>query len=202
VKEKKDNIFRRLYYGLWKENPILVLCLGLCPTLAVSTTAAYALAMGAFTTAVLILTNVFVSALKKIIPKEQRLLGYLLLAASFTVAGQLFLKAYFPDFSEALGIFIPLTAVNGVIYDRAERCAYVSNPGLALFDGIGTGIGYTFIITLLGAIREIIAFGTIFGIRLIPADYTISFTALAPGACIILAFIMALANKIRGGHRS
>lgn len=202
MKEKKDNIFRRLYHGIWKENPTFVLCLGLCPTLAVSTTAIYALFMGAFTSAVLILTNLFVSALKTIIPKEQRLLGYLLLAASFTVAGQLFLKAYYPEISEALGIFIPLTAVNGVIYDRAERCAYISNPGIALFDGIGMGIGYTFIITLLGSIREIIAFGTIFGIRLIPADYTIPFTALAPGACIVLAFIMALANKIRGGHRS
>lgn len=202
MNEKKDNIFRSFYNGLWKENPILVLCLGLCPALAVSTSAVYALTMGVFTSAVLVLTNVFVSVLKKIIPKEQRLLAYLLLAASFTVAGELFLRAFYPELREGLGIFIPLTAVNGLIYDRAERCAYTSSPQIALFDALGMSIGYTFLITLLGAIREIIAFGTIFGIHLFSADYTISFTALAPGGFILLAFIMALANKIRGGHRS
>lgn len=202
MNRKKDNIFRRLYYGFLKENPTLFLYLGLCPTLAVSTTAVYALAMGAFTTAVLILSNVLVSICKKIIPKEERLLFYLLIAAALTVSGQLFLKAYFPDISQGLGIFLPLTAVNGIIYDRAENCAYSCNPGIALFDGIGMGIGYTFVITLLGSIREVIAFGTIFGYRLIPNGYTISIAALAPGGFILLAFIMALANKIRGGHRS
>ena len=202
MNQKKDNIFRRIYYGFLKENPVLFLYLGLCPTLAVSTTAINALAMGAFTTAVLIASNVLISICKKVIPKEERLLGYILIVAGLTVAGQLFLKAYYPDISEGLGIFIPLTAVNGVIYDRAEKCAYTCNPGIALFDGIGMGIGYTFVLTLLGSVREIIAFGTIFGYRLIPNGYTISIAALAPGGFIILAFIMALANKIRGGHRS
>lgn len=202
MNQNKDNIFRRLYHGFLKENPTLFLYLGLCPTLAVSTTAVYALAMGAFTTAVLILSNVLISVCKRIIPEEDRLLGYILIAAGLTVAGQLFLKAYFPSISEGLGIFIPLTAVNGIIYDRAENCAYTCNPGIALFDAIGMGIGYTFVITLLGAIREILAFGTVFNYRLIPNGYTISIAALAPGGLILLAFIMALANKIRGGHRS
>ena len=202
MSQKKDNIFRRLYYGFLKENPILFLYLGLCPALAISTTAKFALAIGAFTTAVLILSNFLISVCKKIIPKEERILAYILIAAGLTIAGQFFLRAYYPDISEGLGIFVPLTAVNGIIYDRAEKCAYTSNPGIALFDGIGMGIGYTFIITLLGSIREIIAFGTVFGYRLIPNGYTISIAALAPGGFILLAFIMALANKIRGGHRS
>ena len=202
MNQKKDNVFLRLYNGTLKENPILFLYLGLCPALAISTTAVFALAMGAFTSAVLILSNLLVSICKKVIPEKERILGFLLIAASLTIAGQLFLKAYYPEISEGLGIFVPLTAVNGIIYDRAEKCAYTSNPGIALFDGIGMGIGYTFIITLLGSIREIIAFGTVFGYRLFSNTFTIPITALAPGGLILLAFLMALANKIRGGHRS
>ena len=202
MSEKKDNIFRRLYYGVLKQNPTVVLCLGLCPTLAVSTTAKNGLAMGIFTSVVLLLSNLFISLFRKLIPQAERILAFVLIIATFTTISQVFLLAYFPDISEALGIFIPLTAVNTVIYDRAEKYAIDHNPVLSIFDGIGMGIGFTLIITILGAIREILGIGTVFGYRLIPTGYTISIAALAPGGFILLACIMAVANKIRGGRRS
>ncbi|MBR5932135.1 MAG: electron transport complex subunit RsxE [Lachnospiraceae bacterium] len=201
MSEKKDNIFRRLYYGVLKENPTVVLCLGLCPTLAVTTSAKNGLAMGIFTSVVLILSNLFISLLRKLIPQTERILGFVVIIGTFTTLSQLFLQAYFPDINEALGIFIPLTAVNTVIYDRAEKYAVSHNAALSIFDGIGMGIGYTLIITILGAIREILAMGTVFGYRLIPAGYSISIAALAPGGFIILACIIAIANKINGGRR-
>ncbi|MBO4834799.1 MAG: electron transport complex subunit RsxE [Lachnospiraceae bacterium] len=202
MSEKKDTIFRRLYYGVLKENPIVVLCLGLCPTLAVTTTAKNGLAMGIFTSIVLVLSNFFIALFRKLIPQVERVLAYVVIIATFTTLSQIFLQAYYPDLSEALGIFIPLTAVNTVIYDRAEKYAISHNAGLSLFDGIGMGIGFTLIITILGAIREILGIGTVFGYRLIPAGYTLSIAALAPGGFIILACIMAVANKIRGGRKS
>jgi len=199
---KKDTIFTRVYYGVIKENPIIVLVLGLCPALAVSATAQHGLAMGAFTTAVLIISNLFISLFKKLLPRSDKILMYILLIATFTTLAQLFLKAFFPEVNEALGVFAQLTAVNGVIYYRAENYAVSHNPVLSLFDGIGFGIGYTFIITLFGALREIIGLGTVFGIRIIPSDYTLSIGSMAPGAFFILACLIALGNKIsKGGRR-
>ena len=198
---KKDTIFTRLYHGILFENPTVVLCLGLCPTLAVTTTAKNGLAMGIITAIVLTLSEFFVSILKRVIPKKERMLAYVLISACFTTLVQLFLNAYFPDISESLGVFVALTAVNGVIFGRADAYAINNNPGLALFDGIGFGIGYTLIITILGAIREILGIGTIFGIRVIPDGYTLPIAALAPGAFFLLACLIAIANKIRGGRR-
>ena len=202
MSEKKDTIFRRIYYGILKENPTVVLCLGLTPTLAVTTTAKNGLAMGIFTSVILILSNLFISLFRKLIPQAERILAFVVVIASFTTLSQIFLQAYFPDISEALGIFIPLTAVNTVIYDRAEKYAISHNAGLSLFDGIGMSIGFTLIITILGAIREILGIGTVFGYRLIPAGYTLPIAALAPGGFILLACIIAVANKIKGGRRS
>lgn len=199
---KKDTIFTRLYYGVIKENPIIVLALGLCPALAVSATAKNGLAMGVFTSVVLIVSNFFISLFKRLLPKGEKILLYVFLIASFTIVAQLFLKAYFPEVNEALGVFAQLTAVNGVIYYRAENYAVNKNPGLALFDGIGVSIGYTFIITLFGALREIIGLGTVFDIRIIPEGYNLSIASLAPGAFFILACLVALGNKIsKGGRR-
>lgn len=199
---KKDTIFTRLYHGILVENPTVVLCLGLCPTLAVTTTAKNGLAMGIVTAIVLVLSEFFISLLKRIIPKRERIFVYVLIAACFTTLVQMALNAYFPDISESLGIFVSLTAVNGVIFGRADAYASKNNPGLALFDGIGFGIGYTLIITILGAIREILGIGTIFGIRVIPDGYTFSIAALAPGAFFLLACLIAIANKIKGGRRA
>ncbi|MBR2695943.1 MAG: electron transport complex subunit RsxE [Parasporobacterium sp.] len=198
---KKDTIFKRLYHGILIENPSVVLCLGLCPTLAVTTTAKNGLAMGIVTAAVLILSEFVISLLKRIIPKKDRMIVYVLIAACWTTIVQLVLNAYFPDISESLGIFVALTAVNGLIFGRADGYAIENNPFLSIFDGIGFGIGYTLIITILGAIREILGIGTIFGIRIIPDGYTLSIAALAPGAFFLLACLIAIANKIKGGRR-
>ena len=200
MKEAKDTIFKRLYYGIIKENPVLVMCLGLCPAIAVVATAKNGLAMGVFTAVVLVLSNFFISILKKAIPETERLIVYVIIVGCFTAVSQIFLKAYYPEINEALGIFVSLTAVNSVIYYRAENYAYRSNPALSLFDGIG--IGYTLFLTLFGAIREILGVGTIFGIRIIPDGFTISIAALAPGAFFILACLIALANRIGGGKRA
>ena len=199
---KKDSILKRLSSGILFENPTLVLCLGLCPTLAVSTTAKNGLAMGIVTAIVLILSEFVISLMKKIIPSKDRMIVYVLIAACFTTIMQLILNAYFPDISESLGIFVSLTAVNGLIFGRADGYAIENNPVLSIFDGIGFGIGYTIIITLLGAIREILGIGTIFGIRVIPDGYTLSIAALTPGAFFLLAILIAIANKIRGGRRA
>ncbi|MBR3241844.1 MAG: electron transport complex subunit RsxE [Parasporobacterium sp.] len=199
---KKDTIFKRLYHGILLENPTVVLCLGLCPTLAVSTTAKNGLAMGIVTAVVLILSEFVISLMKRIISPKDRMIIYVLVAACFTTLVQIVLDAYFPEISESLGIFVSLTAVNGLIFGRADGYALKKNPFLSIFDGIGFGIGFTLIITILGAIREIIGLGTIFGIRIIPAGCTLSIAAMAPGAFFLLACLIAVANKIRGGRRA
>lgn len=199
---KKDTIFTRLYHGIFLENPTVVLCLGLCPTLAVSTTAKNGLAMGIVTMIVLILSEFVISLLKRIIPSRDRMIIYVIVAACFTTILQLVMNAYYPEISESLGIFISLTAVNGLIFGRADGYAIEHNPILSIFDGIGFGIGYTLILTIFGAIREILGIGTIFGIRVIPDGYTLTIAALAPGAFFLLACLIAVANKIRGGRRA
>lgn len=202
MKGEKDTIFKRIYYGIIKENPILVMCLGLCPAIAVVVTAKNGLAMGGFTSVVLILSNFFISLLKRAIPKSERIVAYIIIVGCFTSLSQIFLKAFYPDVNEALGIFVSLTAVNSIVYYRADKYAFNSNPFLSLFDGIGTGIGYTLVLTLYGAIREITGLGTIFGIRIIPDGFTVSIAALAPGAFFILACLIALANRIGGGKKA
>ena len=199
---KKDTVFTRLYHGILLENPTVVLCLGLCPTLAVSTTAKNGLAMGIVTAVVLILSEFVISLLKRIIPSKDRMLAYVIVAACFTTLVQIFLNAYYPEISESLGIFVSLTAVNGLIFGRADGYALNHNPGLALFDGIGFGIGFTLVITILGAVREILGIGTIFGIRIIPDGFTLSIAALAPGAFFLLACLIAAGKKLRGGRRA
>lgn len=199
---KKDSVLKRLYHGIVLENPTLVLCLGLCPTLAVTTTAQNALAMGIITAVVLVLSELVISLLKKIIPVRERMIIYVLVAACFTTIMQLVMNAWFPEISESLGIFISLTAVNGLIFGRADGYAIENNPLLSVFDGIGFGIGYTLVITFFGAFREIIGIGTIFGIRIIPDGYTLSIAAMAPGAFFLLACLIAAANKIRGGRKA
>lgn len=199
---KKDTVFTRLYHGILKENPVVVLCLGLCPTLAVTTTAKNGLAMGIITAIVLVLSEFFISVLKRFLDEKNMFLVFILMTACFATVVQLVLNAYFPDVSESLGVFVSLTAVSGVIFGRARDYAVQNNPLMSLFDGIGFGIGYILMITFLGAVREILGMGTIFGIRLIPDDYTFSIAALAPGGFFLLACMIAIANKIGGGRRA
>lgn len=199
---KKDSVFTRLYHGILLENPTVILCLGLCPTLAVTTTAENGLAIGIVTTIVLILSEFTVSALRRILPMKDRMIAYVLITAGFTTLVQIGLNAWFPEVAESLGVFVALTAVNGIIFGRVDGYAVRENPLLSAFDGLGFGIGFTLIAIILGMLREILGIGTIFGIRIIPDGYTLSVAALAPGAFFLLACIIAIANKIRGGRRS
>ena len=191
-------IFERLYNGIIKENPTLVLMLGMCPTLAVTTGAVNAIGMGLSTTAVLMMSNLMISALRKVIPDKVRMPAYIVIIASFVTIVQLLIQAYIPSIYDMLGIYIPLIVVNCIILGRAE--AYASkNPVLpSFFDGLGMGLGFTVALTILGAFRELLGAGTVFGIQVMPASYEpISIIVMAPGAFFVLAMLTALQNKLK-----
>ena len=151
-----NKYLERLYNGVIKENPTLVLLLGMCPTLAVSTQAINGIGMGLSTTAVLILSNVVISALRKVIPDQVRLPAYIVIVASLVTVTELLMKAYVPSVYEALGIYIPLIVVNCIILGRAEAYANKHSVGLSAMDGLGMGIGFTLALTLAAAVREIL----------------------------------------------
>ena len=192
----------RLYNGIIKENPTLVLTLGMCPTLAVTTSAINGIGMGLSTTAVLMLSNLFISLLRKVIPDSVRMPAYIVIVASFVTIIQFLLQGFVPSIYDALGIYIPLIVVNCIILGRAESYAS-KNPALpSMFDGIGMGLGFTCAITILGAIRELLGGGTILStgssalVDLSNFGYTpASIFILAPGAFFVLAFIIAFINK-------
>ena len=171
--------------------------LGMCPTLAVTSSAINGLGMGLTTTAVLILSNVFISLLRKVIPDKVRIPAFIVIVATFVTLIQLLLQAYLPSLNKALGVYIPLIVVNCIILGRAE--AYASkNPVLpSAFDGLGMGLGFTFGLTCIGICREILGAGAIFGHQFIPDDYHITFFVLAPGAFLVLSFLTAIQNKLK-----
>lgn len=188
----------RLYNGVIKENPTLVLMLGMCPTLAVTTSAVNGLGMGLSTTAVLIMSNMMISALRKIIPDKVRMPAFIVIVASFVTIVDLLIQGYLPALNESLGIYIPLIVVNCIILGRAE--AYASkNPVLpSIFDGIGMGLGFTCSLTIIGLIRELIGAGTVFNVRIMPAAYEpFSIFVMAPGAFFVLALLTAIQNKLK-----
>ena len=187
----------RLKNGIITENPTFVMMLGMCPTLAVTTSAINGLGMGLTTTAVLILSNAFISLLRKVIPDKVRIPAFIVIVASFVTIIQLLLKAYLPFLDSALGVYIPLIVVNCIILGRAE--AYASkNPVLpSIFDGLGMGLGFTFGLTCIGICREVLGSGAIFGKEFIPSDYHITFFVLAPGAFLVLSFLTAIQNKLK-----
>ncbi len=188
----------RLYNGLVKENPTLVLMLGMCPTLAVTTSAINGLGMGLSTTAVLIMSNMMISALRKIIPDKVRMPSFIVIVASFVTIVDLLIQGYLPSLNESLGIYIPLIVVNCIILGRAE--AYASkNPVLpSIFDGIGMGLGFTIALTIIGLIRELLGAGTAFGFSVMPAAYEpFSIFVMAPGAFFVLAILTAIQNKLK-----
>lgn len=197
----KDNIFKRLYEGMISSNPVAVLCLGLCPALAVTTTAVNGIAMGLITLVALVFTNFIMSIFKKLLSGGWWLFCFLFVSSTITVIIDLFVRAIYPGVHESLGIFIPLTAINTLIFERANNYASRKNPVLSIFDGIGMGFGFTVILFFIGAIREIIGLGTIFGHQIIPEGFNIPLVAMAPGGFFVLAFIIALANKL-GGRKS
>ena len=198
-----NRYLERLYNGLVKENPTFVLMLGMCPTLAVSTAAINGLGMGVSTTVVLILSNVIISALRKIIPDEVRLPSYIVIVATLVTITELLIEAYLPSLYDALGIYIPLIVVNCIILGRAEAYANKNSVGLAAFDGIGMGIGFTVALTIVGFIRELVGAGTAFGIQIIPKSVEpIGIFIKAPGAFLVLALVIAVMNAFQVKNRS
>ena len=188
----------RIYNGVWKENPSFVQMLGLCPTLAVTTSATNGIGMGLSTTAVLVAANFLVSALRNIIPEKLRLPGEIVVVASLVTIVDMLMEGFTPDLYSALGIYIPLILVNCIILGRAEAYAMKNPPLLSAFDGIGMGLGFTVALICIGGIREILGAGTIFGITVTPASYTpISIFILAPGAFFVLSILTALQNKLK-----
>ena len=188
----------RLYNGLIKENPTFVLMLGMCPTLAVTTLAMNGIGMGLTTTVILALSNVMISALRKVIPDGVRMPAYIVIVASFVTIIQFLLQAYVPGLYESLGIYIPLIVVNCIILGRAE--AYASkNPVIpSFFDGLGMGLGFTVGLTAIGIVRELIGSGKIFGFQVMPSTYEpVTIFILAPGAFLVLTLLVALQNRVK-----
>ncbi len=188
----------RLYNGIIKENPTFVLMLGMCPTLAVTTSAKNGLGMGLATMVVLIMSNLLISLLRKVIPDSVRVPIYIVIIASFVTIVEMLMHAYVNSLYDSLGIYIPLIVVNCIILGRAESYASKSGPILSIFDGIGIGIGFTVGLTIIGIVRELIGNGTIFGAQIMPKAYEpISIFVMAPGAFFILALLCALQNKLK-----
>ena len=196
----------RLFNGLVKENPTFVLMLGMCPTLAVTTSAINGVGMGLSTTVVLVLSNMLISMLRKIIPDSVRVPAFIVVVASFVTIVDFLMEGFVPSLYSALGIYIPLIVVNCIILGRAESYAS-KNPVLpSIFDGLGMGLGFTCGLTAIGIVREIIGSGKIFGAQILPladaqagkAGYTpITIFILAPGAFLVLAGLVALQNKVK-----
>lgn len=183
--------------GIVKDNPTFVLMLGMCPTLATTTSAINGLSMGLATMVVLICTNFVISLLKNLTPDKVRIPVFIVVIAAFVTILQLVIKAFLPDIDKALGLFIPLIVVNCIILGRAEAFAAKNNPVASLFDGIGIGLGFTLALTLLGIFRELLGAGSIFGLTLLPETYNILLFILPPGAFITLGFLIAIVNKLK-----
>jgi len=197
-----DSPKERIYNGIIKENPTLVLLLGLCPTLAVTTSAMNGLGMGLTTTFILTMSNMLISLLRNIIPNRVRVPAYIVIVASFVTIVEFLLQGYIPSLYSGLGIYIPLIVVNCIILGRAESYASKNNVILSIFDGIGMGLGFTLALTCIGIVREIIGAGQIFGIQIMPESYEpVTIFILAPGAFFVLAFIIAIQNKFKIGSQ-
>ena len=188
----------RIYNGLVKENPTFVLMLGMCPTLAVTTSATNGIGMGLSTTAVLIMSNMLISMLRKIIPDSVRMPAFIVVVASFVTIVDFLLEGFVPSLYDSLGLYIPLIVVNCIILGRAESYAS-KNPVLpSIFDGIGMGLGFTVGLTCIGIVRELIGAGQIFGVQIMPDSYEpFTIFILAPGAFFVLACLVALQNKVK-----
>lgn len=197
---QKKNAFQVFLNGLITENPTFVLMLGMCPTLGVTTAAMNGIGMGLATTAVLICSNLLISLLRNIISERIRIPAFIVVIASFVSIVEMLLKAYLPDLSNALGVYIPLIVVNCIIFARAEAFAFKNGPVASLADGLGMGLGFTCAITILSAIRELLGSGTIFGAQLMPESYEpMAIMLQVPGGFITLGLLLILVNAIRKG---
>lgn len=193
----------RLWNGLIKENPTFVLMLGMCPTMAVTTSGVNAVGMGLSTTVVLILSNMVISLLRNIIPDKVRIPGFIVIIASFVTVVEMLMKGFLPSLYSSLGIYIPLIVVNCIILGRAEAYAYKNAVLPSMFDGIGMGLGFTLGLTCIGIVREILGAGQAFGFQIMPASYEpITIFILAPGAFFVLSILVAIQNKVRMNQAS
>ena len=183
--------------GIVKENPTFVLLLGMCPTLATTTSAINGLSMGLATMFVLICSNIVISLIKNLTPDKVRIPVFVVVIASFVTILQMCLKAYLPEINKSLGLFIPLIVVNCIILGRAEAFACKNGPVASLFDGVGIGLGFTLGLTLLGMVRELLGAGSLFGVALLLETYNILLFILPPGAFISLGYLIAIINNIK-----
>lgn len=184
--------------GIIKENPTFVLLLGMCPTLATTTSGINGMSMGLATMFVLICSNFVISLIKNVVPDMVRIPVFVVVIAAFVSTLQMLMEAYLPSINKSLGIYIPLIVVNCIILGRAEAFACKNNPLASICDGIGIGLGFTFALALLGAVRELIGAGTLFGIALLPETCNVLLFVLPPGAFITLGYLIAIVNKLRG----
>ncbi len=193
-----NKCMERLYNGLIKENPTFVLMLGMCPTLAVTTSAVNGLGMGLTTTVVLVMSNMLISLLRKIIPDSVRMPAFIVVVASFVTIAQFLLEGFLPSLYASLGLYIPLIVVNCIILGRAESYASKHPVLPSVFDGIGMGLGFTVGLTSIGMVREVMGAGQIFGVQIMPDSYEpITIFILAPGAFFVLAGLTAIQNKVK-----
>ena len=190
------NQWQNFIKGFIKENPIFVLVLGMCPTLGTTTSAINGLGMGLATAFVLVMSNVVISLIKGFVPDKVRIPSFIVVIASFVTLVDLLMAGYAPELHEQLGLFIPLIVVNCIVLGRAEAFASKNGVWSSLIDGLGMGLGFTFALVLLGATREILGSGSIFGLKFIQGDGMLVFV-LAPGAFIALGYIIAVINKVR-----
>ena len=189
------NFGKQFKEGLITQNPVLVQLLGMCSTMAITTSFFNGLGMGISVLIILTLSNIFIALLRKIIPNEVRIACFIVVIAGFVTCVDLLLKAFVPALSNSLGVFIPLIVVNCIILGRAEAFASKNGPVASIFDGIGIGLGFTLSLTLVGAVREVLGSGAIFGYSFGITDYMPLVFVLAPGAFIVLGYLMALFNK-------
>lgn len=192
------NYIKTITKGIIKENPTFVLLLGMCPTLATTTSGINGMSMGLATMFVLICSNFVISLIKNVVPDMVRIPVFVVVIAAFVSTLQMLMEAYLPSINKSLGIYIPLIVVNCIILGRAEAFACKNNPLASICDGIGIGLGFTFALALLGAVRELIGAGTLFGIALLPETCNVLLFVLPPGAFITLGYLIAIVNKLRG----
>ena len=192
----KNKALSTVLNGILRENPVFALVLGMCPTLATTTSAINGMSMGLATTFVLVCSNVVISLLKNLVPDKVRIPAFIVVIATFVTMVQLLMQAYLPSIYDVLGLFIPLIVVNCIVLGRAEAFAAKNTVGLSALDGLGMGLGFTLALTLIGAVRELLGTGCVFGLNLYSETYGMLIFVLAPGAFIVLGYLMALIQKL------
>ena len=192
----KNKALSTVLNGILRENPVFALVLGMCPTLATTTSAINGMSMGLATTFVLVCSNVVISLLKNLIPDKVRIPAFIVVIATFVTMVQLLMQAYLPSIYDVLGLFIPLIVVNCIVLGRAEAFAAKNTVGLSALDGLGMGMGFSLALTLIGAVRELLGTGCVFGLNIYSETYGMLIFVLAPGAFIVLGYLMALIQKL------